>query len=486
MPNELPLEENIKLVQRFVEENVGNNKVYCVAIHDKNAALDEKNRQPHAHIMFSERIIENKQNVKPDYQFFKKYNVKNPEWGGYKKDDRFTKSLAIGSQNTLNVRKSLEKIINESYEKNGLDVRVSCKSLKDLRAEAMLKNDKEQFDYYDRPAQNHLGPKLTNQIKKQMRKPDYKFIHLSEKARLYVLSKEIKTTCNEILKYKKIIAELRELEAQEKINIVSLKADLAGKIPDEITLNGTKFANRLYASAFTIGNKVKENNQRIEAVQKIILSDERIHKIALSVYTKGQSKQIDKEKRKVAKLRKDFDAAFDKFAQKPMSKWHELNYKREYADEKEKLLKWQNDVLEREKNLAVKLEMYEAKLRKPEYVTGIKEIEAALYKKNEVRKNYLKDLKESNRNLRALGRQLLSLNNKLLPGYNYKLDKNVADFIKKSNIEKQRGHDPSLQSKLESSINKLKAAVNKARDEQVKGGLKADLSVDIRDNGMEI
>lgn len=486
LPNELSLDENIKLVQRFVEENVGNNKVYCFAIHEKNAALDEQNKQPHAHIMFNERIIENKQNVKPDYQFFKKYNVKNPEWSGYKKDERFTKSLAIGSQNTFNVRKSLEKIINETYEKNGLDIRVSCKSLKDLRAEAMLKNDKEQFDYYDRPAQNHLGPKLANQMKKQMKKPDFQFKHLSDKVRLYVLSKEIKTTCNEILKYKKIIAELREVEAQEKLNIVSLKADLAGKTPEEITLNGTKFANRLYASAFTIGNKVKENNQRIEAVQKFILSDERIHKIALSVYTKGQSKQIDKEKRKVAKLRKDFDPAFDKFAQKQMPKWHELNYKREYADEKNKLLKWKNDVLEREKNLAAKLEIYEKELKKPEHINGIKEIEEALHKKNEVRKNYLKDLKESNRNLKAMGRQLLSLNNKLLPGYNYKLDKNAADFIKKSNLEKQRGHDPSLQSKLESSINKLKAAVNKARDEQVKGGLKADLSVDIRDNGMEI
>lgn len=486
LPNELTLEENIKLVQSFVEENVGNNKVYCFAIHEKNAALDDTNKQPHAHIMFSERIIENKENIKPDYQFFKKYNIKQPERGGYKKDDRFTKSLAVGSQNTLKVRKSLEKIINDTYEKNGLDIRVSCKSLKDLRAEALLKNDKEQFDYYDRPAQNHLGLKLVNQMKKQMKKPDFQFKRLSGKARLYVLSKEIKNTCNEIRKYKKIIAELRELEAQEKLNIASLKADLSGKTPEEITLNGTKFANRLYASAFTIGNKVKENNQRIEAVQKFILSDERIHKIALSVYTKGQSKHIDKEKRKVAKLRKDFDAAFDKFAQKPMPKWHELNYKREYANEKDKLLKWQSDVLERERNLAVKLEMYEAKLRKPEHITGIKEIEAALHKKNEVRKEYINNLKQSNKNLKAMGRQLLALNNKLLSGYNYKLDKNAADFIKKSNLEKQCGHDPLLQSKLEISINKLKEAVNKARDEQVKGGMKVDLSVDIKDNEIEM
>lgn len=35
--------------------------------------------------MFSERIIENKQKVKLDYQFFKRYNKKYPERGGYKK-----------------------------------------------------------------------------------------------------------------------------------------------------------------------------------------------------------------------------------------------------------------------------------------------------------------------------------------------------------------------------------------------------------------
>ena len=169
LPAELSLEENIKLVKRFVEENVGSNKAYCFAIHEKNAALDNDKRQPHAHIMFSERIIENKQNVKPDYQFFKRYNKKYPERGGYKKDDRFNTSLKTGSENVLKVRKSLEKIINEAYEKNGIDARVSCKSLRDLRSEAMLKNDKEQFDFYDRPAQNHLGPKLANQMKKQMK-----------------------------------------------------------------------------------------------------------------------------------------------------------------------------------------------------------------------------------------------------------------------------------------------------------------------------
>lgn len=486
LPNELSLEENIKLVQRFVEENVGNNKVYCFAIHEKNAALDEKNRQPHAHIMFSERIIENKQNVKPDYQFFKNYKAKNLEWGGYKKDERFTAKHGIGPANVLKMRQSLEKIINESYEKNGLDIRVSCKSLKDLRAEAMLKNDKEQFDYYDRPAQNHLGPKLANQMKKQMKKPDFKFEHLSDKARLYVLSKEIKTICNEILKYKKIIAELRELEAQEKINIVSLKADLSGKTPEEITLNGTKFANRLYASAFTIGNKVKENSQRIEAVQKFILSDERIHKIALSVYTKGQSKRLDKEKRKVAELRNKFDAAFDAFAQKPTPKWHELNYKRDYNEEKTKLLKWQNDVLEKEKNLAEKLEIYEREIQKPEHIAGIKEMETALKNKNEARKEYLKQLKESNRNLKYLGRQFLGLSQKIMPQFSYQVDKEAVGFIKKSNLANQDRRDQALQEKLETSLNKLKAAVNRTRDERVKGGMRTDLNVDVKENGMEI
>lgn len=486
LPAELSLEENIKLVRCFVEENVGSNKAYCFAIHEKNAALDNDKRQPHAHIMFSERIIENKQNVKPDYQFFKRYNKKYPERGGYKKDDRFTAKNGAGPQNVLKVRKSLERIINEAYEKNGIDARVSCKSLRDLRSEAMLKNDKEQFDFYDRPAQNHLGPKLANQMKKQMKKPDFKFEHLSDKARLYVLSKEIKTTCEEIKKYQNVIKELRELEAHEKLNLVNLKADLSGKTVEEITLDGKKFADRLYSSAFAIGNKVKENNQSIQLTQKLILTDDRIHKIALSVYTKGQSKRLDKEKRKVAELRKKFDVAFAAFAQKPMPKWHELNYKREYNDEKNKLLKWQNDVLEKEKNLAEKLEIYEREIQKPEHIAGIKEIETALKNKNEARKEYLKQLKESNRNLKYLGRQFLGLSQKIMPQFSYQVDKEVAGFIKKANLANQDRRDTTLQQKLESSLNKLKAAVNKTRDERVKGGMRADLNVDVRDNGMQI
>ena len=49
---------------------------------------------------------------------------------------------------------------------------------------------------------------------------------------------------------------------------------------------------------------------------------------------KGRANRLDKEKRKVAELRKKFDAAFDAFAQKPMPKWHELHYKRDYNEEK--------------------------------------------------------------------------------------------------------------------------------------------------------
>lgn len=486
LPAELSLEENIKLVRCFVEENVGSNKAYCFAIHEKNAALDNDKRQPHAHIMFSERIIKNKQNVKPDYQFFKRYNKKYPERGGYKKDDRFNTSLKTGSENVLKVRKSLEKIINEAYEKNGIDARVSCKSLRDLRSEAMLKNDKEQFDFYDRPAQNHLGPKLANQMKKQMKKPDFKFEHLSDKARLYVLSKEIKTTCEEIKKYQNVIKELRELEAKEKLNLVDLKADLSKKTAEEITLDGKKFADRLYSSAFALGNKVKENNQSIQLTQKLILTDDRIHKIALAVYTKGQSKRLDKEKRKVAELRKKFDAAFDAFAKKPTPKWHELNYKRDYNEEKTKLLKWQNDVLEKEKNLAEKLEIYEREIQKPEHIAGIKEMETALKNKNEARKEYLKQLKESNRNLKYLGRQFLGLSQKIMPQFSYQVDKEAAGFIKKSNLANQDRRDQALQEKLETSLNKLKAAVNRTRDERVKGGMRADLNVDVKDNGMEI
>ena len=74
------------LVAHLKELKAGNTihqPVYSFAIHNP-LALDGK-EQPHCHLMFSERLLDGIERD-PD-QFFKRYNSKNPEKGGAKKDN---------------------------------------------------------------------------------------------------------------------------------------------------------------------------------------------------------------------------------------------------------------------------------------------------------------------------------------------------------------------------------------------------------------
>lgn len=52
LPNELSHAEQREMVDAFVEQELGVRHPYLYAIHDKNAALDESQKQPHVHIMF--------------------------------------------------------------------------------------------------------------------------------------------------------------------------------------------------------------------------------------------------------------------------------------------------------------------------------------------------------------------------------------------------------------------------------------------------
>ena len=82
LPRELTPAERLELVQEFIGQELGEKHAYQFAIHTPKAAL-EKDDQPHAHIMYSERIRDGIARD-PDH-YFKRYNAKNPEKGGAKK-----------------------------------------------------------------------------------------------------------------------------------------------------------------------------------------------------------------------------------------------------------------------------------------------------------------------------------------------------------------------------------------------------------------
>ena len=70
LPNELNLEQNREIVDRFIEENLKNH-YHAYAIHEKNGAISGE-RHPHVHIMFSERLIDDVEKVKERlaYKYF--------------------------------------------------------------------------------------------------------------------------------------------------------------------------------------------------------------------------------------------------------------------------------------------------------------------------------------------------------------------------------------------------------------------------------
>jgi len=82
LPRELKPEQRLELVRDFVRQEIGDRHAYQFAIHNPKAAI-AGGEQPHAHIMFSERM--NDGIDRDPQQYFKRANNKEPERGGAKK-----------------------------------------------------------------------------------------------------------------------------------------------------------------------------------------------------------------------------------------------------------------------------------------------------------------------------------------------------------------------------------------------------------------
>ncbi|MCW3656534.1 MobA/MobL family protein, partial [Burkholderia cenocepacia] len=75
-------EQRVELVREFVQNTLGERHAYSWAIH--NPAASDGLEQPHAHIMFTERV--NDGISRDPEQFFRRWNREHPEKGGAGKD----------------------------------------------------------------------------------------------------------------------------------------------------------------------------------------------------------------------------------------------------------------------------------------------------------------------------------------------------------------------------------------------------------------
>ncbi|MDD1606988.1 MAG: MobA/MobL family protein [Methylococcaceae bacterium] len=127
LPRELTPPQRLELVHEFIAQELGENHAYQFAIHTPKAAL-EKGEQPHAHIMYSERI---RDGIERDpEQYFKRYNAKNPDKGGAKKYRRGNGMAEVKAE-LSEQRERWANLQNYHLEKHGHNERVDHRSLKD-------------------------------------------------------------------------------------------------------------------------------------------------------------------------------------------------------------------------------------------------------------------------------------------------------------------------------------------------------------------
>ncbi|VTX88269.1 MobA/MobL family protein [Acinetobacter ursingii] len=127
LPRELNPQQRQALVESFVEQELGEKHAYTWAIHTPKASL-EGGEQPHAHIMFSERIQDGIERGAD--QFFKRYNAKHPERGGCQKSN-IAKSAEQRKLELVELRERFADLQNAYLEEYGHSARVDHRSLVD-------------------------------------------------------------------------------------------------------------------------------------------------------------------------------------------------------------------------------------------------------------------------------------------------------------------------------------------------------------------
>lgn len=131
LPRELNKRERVELVRDFVRQEIGERHAYQWAIHSPKAA--DGDRQPHVHLMFSER---QRDGIERDPEhYFKRYNGKNPERGGAKKGygsnagQTLTKIERVAELKALRGR--WERMCNDHLASIGSDARIDMRSYRE-------------------------------------------------------------------------------------------------------------------------------------------------------------------------------------------------------------------------------------------------------------------------------------------------------------------------------------------------------------------
>lgn len=257
LPREFNPKENKKIVDNFCENLFGKEYVYNYAMH--NPKSFDGDMQPHVHIMFFERKIDDIKRDKNKY--FKRYNSKNVEKGGWRKDEKWNERSTL-----KNIRKEWETFLNFELEKKGIE-KVSAKSLKDQKRDAENNNDYKKVYELNREPVNIDGKIL---YRKESELSDKEKV----KKRIFNKSRILKAGTDLM---KKLLEKLKKLEREYE----SLKRD---KIED---LENLEKLRKLEKSVSDIKKKISKD--KIENTVYNLMTDKKYYKFL------NENKKIDKE-----------------------------------------------------------------------------------------------------------------------------------------------------------------------------------------------
>lgn len=129
LPRELESDQHVELVRDFVQKGIGGRHAYTWAIH--NAIGIDGDPHPHAHIMFSKRLLDGIE--RDPKQYFKRYNAKKPELGGHRKNALSkldaSQQLIATRERWANIQKThleqyghADRVDHRSYAARGLNI----------------------------------------------------------------------------------------------------------------------------------------------------------------------------------------------------------------------------------------------------------------------------------------------------------------------------------------------------------------------------
>lgn len=281
LPHEFTKEENIELLNEFIKKELGNDYYYSVVIHDKESSEKGINNV-HAHLMFSERKIDGIER-KPE-KFFRKFCHTNPAKGGAKKEPSWTKREKL-----LEIRKDWEDILNQRLEEKGIE-KVSCKSLKEQKKEAIEAGNYDKAEYCDRQPVHVPGYILKKDVEKME-------LDELEQLNAYHINKEIYREAKEIYKNSLKSKEQKEVFSELDNRIDSLNKEIhSNKYTfDNFSIAEANF-NMLSREIYKTEFLLQKDNLEREVIRQIapeydslLLQKENL----INIYESEKSKNID-------------------------------------------------------------------------------------------------------------------------------------------------------------------------------------------------